>query len=326
MAEKKDYTISVVAASTASSPLSPEYMRQLTAYMEECPYLKTYEIVVADSTGGQAQALCDSLPGKVRYIAVKEGAGYIACINAAVFASCMSYVLLLRGHAIPAPDYFNKVFPVFSGINNVFGVGAPTVGRGGKTEGAKTPAVKGGNIYFQEVFPQRKPSATLFLPLGNMVVDRRKLSMCAGFCDLFFPDGYEQIDLCMRAWRLSSKCVYMPQTSCTDTSPDGDTEEHVIRTPEHVANRLMLNYLHSSGLRHFKFWARFASFYACSLVMRNPSWRSFKKSAGLFLDRYSEAHSLRKWRYKLYHSTIEMVAARFFPAMECKEFELEEKE
>ena len=318
MTEAKQKSVSVVVPTSNGRKLAAYYLPQLCAYMEEQSGVKQYEIVVTDDN--PTEDMHDMYARefeKVRYLRSKPDCGFVSNANTGIFASCMDYLLLLTDNTLPASNYFDETLPYFDSVNNVFGISATTFGVNGSDilEGARMPLLRYGNIFYADNFSASKPCTSFCLSLRNMLVDRKKLSMMGGFNLLFNPEGQENMDLSLRAWRISWKCIYTPLTSCKRIEPNKKEEpaKNIYRANTHRANQFLLNYLHSNGPSHTLFMIHWVCLFLVSFFWPTSGWRGYRKASFLFLHIFREAHSQRHWQYVQIHNTVNVVCNLFFP-------------
>ena len=148
----------------------------------------------------------------------REARGFSrSCNDGIKIAKCQLILLLDPGIKL-SPDYFEQQWKYFLGWKT-FGV----MGRVMKMnddqiiDAARMPAFSGLKIMTDYSFYTTNSSnrlLTFYLSHTNALFDAAKLKKTGGFYELLSPDCCQDMELCIRAWRVKWKCYYEHESVC----------------------------------------------------------------------------------------------------------------
>lgn len=319
MAEEKEKTVSVLIPTNNGNELARYYLPQLCAHIEECNTITDYEIVVSDtSIGDENTATQYPEMKKVRVIGAQEGLTETENLNKALFAATMNYVLILGDHILPSQSYFSEVFQLFRYTPSLFGVSSSTISTNSddRIAGPKTLDPNKNGIYFKELSPQlRKTTYTLTLSDSNMLIDRHQLCLMGGFHTFFSNEASSKDETCIRAWRSGRKCFFTANTHCkkmTTEQAENDGNSILPRKNSLIYDGIVINYLHTSRLKHLAFWLKLLLGYINSLLVRDASNTAYRNACKQFFSNTIKLYNIRKWSKMQRCEPFEKIAKGFF--------------
>ena len=205
--------ISVVIPNYNGIKLLPQILPCLYIALNNSP--EKFEVIISDdcSTDDSVSFLEENYPGII-VIKSATNKGFSPTINKGIFAAQYDYVLLLNSDVKLTPDYFKTLMRYFD-KEDTFGVMGRIVGWDDEKiqDAAKFPSFHGVKIktsgnYFAAEPVNNDWLYSMYLSGANALVDRKKLIILGGFNELFAPFYIEDVELCLRAWRLGWKCYY----------------------------------------------------------------------------------------------------------------------
>jgi GT2 family glycosyltransferase len=146
--------------------------------------------------------------------------GFSPTINKGIYASKYAFLLLLNSDVKLTKDYFISLLPYFDD-DKTFGVMGRIIGWDDNKiqDGGKYPAIHGVKIKTSGNYIPIKSKVderfySFYLSGANALVSRKKIIELGGFNELFAPFYIEDVELCLRAWRLGWKCYYEHNAIC----------------------------------------------------------------------------------------------------------------
>lgn len=212
-----------------------------------------FEIIVADdaSTDSSVEFIKKNFPF-VKIIESKTNSGFATNINRGIHAAGGRFCLALNNDVRVAPDLVEVLLVNFKMTENLFSVQPSIFNELGElTDSAKIAEVdlvlclsgfrSTGNIFKTD--QTRIPH--LFSSGACVLYDGEKLKKLGGFDEVFAPYYNEDVDLCLRAWRLGWSSVYDPQTRCVHegSATIGKLEKSGVRVIS-KSNRFLLHLRH----------------------------------------------------------------------------------
>ncbi len=214
-----------------------------------------HEVIIVDdaSTDDSVSFIKANFPLVV--ILVNEvNQGFSPTINKGIQRATKDLVFALNSDVELTREYFFLLIRYFDDAN-VFGVVGRTIGLGDERiqEGAKFPRQRASkkidpyNFFIEEPGDFKVPS--LYLSGANALMDRMKLVQLNGFDEIYAPFYYEDLDLCIRAWRAGWKCYYEHDAICRHPASATIKKYHVKKHVWIVSNRnkLILHDIHLSS-------------------------------------------------------------------------------
>ena len=310
MAKNSKYSVSVILPSTNVPLMVGGYLSKVLEFMSRQNEVDDYEVIVVDS-GKEDFTETFSIDG-VRYIKANAGSPMARTLNYGIFNARCQLLLILCDSVLPQDDYFQKTIPLFSKATNVFGVSAIVYDYETKTpvDQAYLPDIRFGTIGYRINFGALAPTYTFRLSMRNVLVDRQKIGLMGGFQNIFDLGGYVDMDTSLRAWRNSWKCIFTPETSCRKT--EQTQRPSLYRADSALTNEIILNYLHTKGFKHAKFFCMCVTLFLASTLMNSVRYKGLKNSCKMFFRRIMDAHEIRTWNYSNIHTGIKDVVDNFF--------------
>jgi GT2 family glycosyltransferase len=220
-----------------------------------------FEVIVADDASkDESAAFIENRYPQIVLVKNKINLGFSGNINTGIGLARKDLILLLNSDVQLSPDYFKAQLAYFE-REDTFGVMGRIMSMDRKViqDTAKYPSYRYGKIGSTKNYLKSNPNAetySWFMSGANSLVCRRKLNLLGGFREIFNPFYCEDVDLCLRAWRLGFKIYYEHKSVCYH--PNSETikkfpAKSVRRTAKR--NQLMLHYLHLEGFENFVFLA-----------------------------------------------------------------------
>lgn len=248
----KDLNISVVIPNYNGAHLFP---LTLPALLDALRYSgKQFEIIVVDdcSTDDSVEYLQNNFPD-ISLLSNKLNSGFSKTINKGIFAAKHELVLLLNSDVKLSSTYFTNQFHYFR-ISDTFGVMGKIIGWEDDIvqDAAKYPRFHGFKLKTSTNYLTDGKSEiySMYLSGANALVNREKLLLLGGFNELYSPFYMEDVDLCIRAWRIGWKCYFEPTSVCrhkTSSSIALKEKEIYIRTI-YNRNKMYFHAIHLQGL------------------------------------------------------------------------------
>ncbi len=259
-----------------------------------------YEVIVSDdfSTDQSTQFLQQHYP-QVQTIRNTFNRGFAPTINAGIFKAQYDYVLLLNSDVKLQSDFFKPLLPYFDEADT-FGVMGRILGWDDDViqDAAKYPSFHGVKIKTSRNYYLEQPAAedrlySMYLSGANALVCRDKLLMLQGFNELFAPYYVEDVELCLRAWRLGWKCYYDHTAVCrhkTSTSIKSKDSKQNIRVV-YNRNKMFLHAIHLQGITRLLWLLQLFSEACLQLLVGRFD---FLQSVKLFFKDYAAVSASRK--------------------------------
>ncbi|MEB2785638.1 glycosyltransferase family 2 protein [Algoriphagus persicinus] len=179
-----------------------------------------YEVIIVDDASHDDSVLfLNQEYPDITIIQNPGNKGFSYSCNLGILAAKYDLVLLLNSDVKLMPDYLEKLIPYFE-YADTFGVMGKILDKSGeKIEvAAKIPRFNGFKLKSdQQVHPNSLCTTkipTTFLSGANCLIDRKKLLELEGFDEIYSPFYIEDLDLCVRAWKLGWKCYYEHEATC----------------------------------------------------------------------------------------------------------------
>jgi GT2 family glycosyltransferase len=179
----------------------------------------TYEIIVVDdcSTDDSVDFIRTTYP-EIILIVTPENKGFAYSCNQGIAIAQHELILLLNSDVKLTPQYFEHQWKYFSRWD-AFGVMGQIKDMSGEhiQDAARVPKWNGLKLktaYFYYTDDDSNRLLTLYLSGANALIDAAKLKAIGGFYELFSPFYCEDMELCLRAWRLKWNCYYEHKAVC----------------------------------------------------------------------------------------------------------------
>lgn len=184
--------------------------------------------------------------------------GFSFSCNRGIEAAEKDLALILNSDVKLSANYFEHLWTYFES-DSTFGVMGRIIDMGGThiQDAARMPKKSGLKLktawfYYLD---EGKETYSFYLSGANALVDLKKIKELGGFNEIFSPFYCEDMELCLRAWRLNWNCFYEHRAICehelSASTKDYKTRKWVKMI--YFRNRYYLHALHLDGLRLF-FW------------------------------------------------------------------------
>ena len=272
-----------------------------------------YEIIISDdcSTDDSVTFIKNTYPDII-LLQQPANKGFSATINKGIMHAGKDLVLALNSDVKLLPDYFTAQFKYFE-RSDTFGVMGKIIGVDTDEiqDGAKYPAKKGLTLIstINYVLKEEDTSfwtPSLFLSGANALMDRKKLQELQGFDEIYSPFYKEDVDLCIRAWRLGWKCYYEGKALCrhpASTTIASYNKKKKIKTIS-LRNKIAFHNIHLQGFGRLLWNVRYMAnivfgilvfrFYYLSAFQQFLSKRTEVIASRNALDRLFKKHSIKK--------------------------------
>jgi GT2 family glycosyltransferase len=259
----------------------------------------TFEIIVVDdaSQDDTATFLKEQYPS-ITFLCNESNKGFSPTINKGIFAAQYEWVLLLNNDVKLLPNYFNALIPHLEN-KNCFGIMGKIIGYDNDQlqDSSKYPNCSllniNGTTNYQFINEANRSTIYTFMLSGaNALVNREKLLQLQGFCELYAPFYWEDVDLSIRAWKMGWQCLYEPNAICRHPASTTVKSNFKKKQTAIISNRnkLLLHSIHLSStaliLYHFKLFGK-----ALFALLRFNF--SFLKSCYLYIQLLPEALKTR---------------------------------
>lgn len=244
--------VSIVIPNFQGALLLPATLRALELALHETR--ERVEVVVCDdaSTDASVEVVRRQFPS-VRILRRETNGGFSAACNTAARAVDAPLLYFLNSDALPQPGFLEPLLPHFAD-DAVFSVMSMNVAADGRVQNPvqTTPRVRFGQLrLLHGEGLERQGSAAVLRTLGalptlygsgsSLLVRRDRFQTLDGFCELFSPFYYEDVDLGWRAWRRGWTCLFEPRSVVVHEvgATIGQTRERAWVAVRRKRNRLL---------------------------------------------------------------------------------------
>lgn len=253
-----------------------------------------FEIVISDdcSTDDSVPFLQQYPHPSVRVLENKKNKGFSPTINAGIFNSQYSHVLLLNSDVKLTPGYFNGLLRYFE-RPDTFGVMSKIIGwdddkiqDGGKVSSFHGLKIKTSGNYLPVKKEEGQWYYSMYLSGANALVDRQKLLQIGGFDELFAPFYVEDFELSLRAWRMGWKCYYDDFAVCRHKLSVSIKSNHKKKNVKVIydRNKMFLHAIHLNSFKRFQWFVQLTLEGIVYLIMLRSAWLRSLRS---FVAHYS---------------------------------------
>ncbi len=217
----------------------------------------SYEIIVPDdaSTDDSISFLKANFPDIV-IVENLTNKGFAPNINSGIFLAKYDLVFLMNSDVKLVGDYFTSQFQYFTKAST-FGVMGRIIGYDNEEiqDAAKTQyrhGLKiGANVNLVPTDPLQLWFPTLYLSGANALVKREKLMMLQGFDEAYAPFYGEDLDLCLRAWKVGWHSYYHHAAVCRHPNSVTIKKYNKKKKIQIIVyrNRFIMHAIHLSGLQ-----------------------------------------------------------------------------
>lgn len=264
----------------------PSVLQSVDAFRSACSL--PAEILVADdaSSDDTLAWLGDHFPS-VRCESSPTRCGFAPTVNRGVRAARYSSVYILNNDVALEPDTLSTLFPhlsdplVFAVTGQVYDFASGLL-RGG----AQFARFRRGFLGVHERFyvdpsgsSPSPPIFTFWASGGSTLFHRESFLALGGFEELFAPFGWEDVELCLRAWKQGFTIHYEPRSAIwhqfSSTIGSRFSRRHVHAVYER--NRLWAHWMHLDTPAQFAahFSVLFLKLLADPFALRWETWSAF---------------------------------------------------
>lgn len=294
-----NYSVSVVIPNFCGKTLLEKYLPSVIEALHYASCVSLYEIIVVDdaSTDDSVIFLKESYP-EIKLFSNEQNSGFSKTINKGIFAASFDYVLLLNSDMQLPLSFFKELNVDALFQEDFFGIFPSILDSNGANtlESQKLPRLKFGVISYKDVANESLLSNSIYLCGGCALVCREKLLAINAFDTIYSPFYYEDLDLSLRAWKHGWKSYYTPITHavhCHSATVNGYFSKDFVRTV-FIRNKLIVNYLHTSGLHRITFYLNIFLKLLVSIFIPTKSKQLFLKGFIGFIKMHDVLKERRK--------------------------------
>lgn len=236
-------------------------------------------VIVDDASSDASLQVIAGIAPDARVIERKVNGGFGEAVNEGARSMDVDLLCVCMTDMELQPDCLEKALPALS-APDVFAVGfhlktSETTGNGGVTALAFSRGL------FHAEFPGEEqpeaftgPTDIAFAVGGAMIVRKSVFDALGGFDPVYAPYGWEDIDLCYRAWRSGWRSVNEPEARGWHRHPHTSVQSHAHEQKREIIslrNRMLFvrrNFTSPSILREHARWVRLMKLRA--LLRRSP--------------------------------------------------------
>ncbi len=245
-----------------------------------------YEVIIVDdgSKDNSVEFITSNYP-QVNLVVNPQNKGFSYSCNRGIEVARYELILLLNSDVKLTPDYFEHQWKYFLRWDT-FGVMGRIIDMEGDhiQDAARSPKFNGFKIktdFFYYSDNENERLFTFYLSGANALISAEKLKQIGGFYELFSPFYCEDMELSVRAWRLTWKCYYEHNAVCRhQVSASTKNYETAKRVKSiYFRNRFYFHALHLDG------WALVAWYIQITFIDLLPKlligqtwiWSSYKQ-------------------------------------------------
>lgn len=217
-----------------------------------------YEVIVPDdaSTDLSLEFLRTNYP-QIKIVENKINRGFAPTANSGIFAATKELLFLVNSDVKLIGDYFNQQFRYFQ-KEDTFGVMGRIIGLDNDRiqDAAKQQyrfglKIGAGKNLIPKMTEKSLWFPTLYLSGANALVDRKKLMELSGLDEIYAPFYGEDLDLCLRAWKVGWKCYYEHQAICRHPNSVTIMKYNKLKEIRTIVyrNRFVMHAIHLEGIR-----------------------------------------------------------------------------
>ena len=299
----------------------PSVVQSVAAFQSTCSL--PAEILIADdaSSDDTLSWLREHFPS-VRCESSATRRGFAPTVNRGVRAARYSSVYVLNNDVALEPTTLSALLPhlsdplVFAVTGQVYDFASGLL-RGGAQYGKFRRGFLGVHerLYVDPSDScSSAPLLTLWASGGSTLFDREKFLALGGFEELFAPFGWEDVEICLRAWKQGLTIHFEPRSSIwhqfSSTIGSRHSRHHVRAVYER--NRLWAHWMHLDTPRQFAahFFVLFLKLLADPFALRWETWSAFLQALrGLPAIRARRKELLARRRASLV-SILQLLAAQ----------------
>ena len=299
----------------------PSVVQSVDAFQSTCS-LPAEIFVADDASSDDTPAWLRAHFPSVRCESSPTRCGFAPTVNRGVRAARYSAVYVLNNDVALEPDTLSSLLPHLSDPFVFAVTGQVHDFASGLLRGAVQLArFRRGFLGIHERLyvnaSDSSPSApflTLWASGGSTLFDREKFLALGGFEELFAPFGWEDVELCLRAWKQGFTIHYEPRSSIwhqfSSTIGSRHSRRHVRAVYER--NRLWAHWMHLDTPRQFAahFSILFLKLLADPFAFRWETWSAFLQALRGLSNIRARRRDLLARRRVLLTSVQQLLAAQ----------------
>jgi GT2 family glycosyltransferase len=211
-------------------------------------------IVVDDASADESVDFIRASYPQVKLIINPHNKGFSFSCNRGIEAAGNELILLLNSDVKLTPDYFEHQWKYFADADT-FGVMGRIIGMGDDNiqDAARIPKLNGLKLKTDYFYYTTNPDDrlyTFYLSGANALIDAKKLKSIGGFFEIFSPFYCEDMELCLRAWRLNWKSYYEHEAVCRHQVSASTKNYKTARWVKTIyyRNRFYMHAIHLNGI------------------------------------------------------------------------------
>lgn len=211
-------------------------------------------IVIDDASTDESVAFIRTSYPQVNLIVNPHNKGFSYSCNRGIEAAGNELILLLNSDVKLTPDYFEHQWKYFA-ADDTFGVMGRIIGMDDDNiqDAARIPKLNGLKLKTDYFYYTTNPADrlyTFYLSGANALIDAQKLKSIGGFFEIFSPFYCEDMELCLRAWRLNWKSYYEHAAVCRHQVSASTKNYKTTRWVKTIyyRNRFYMHAIHLNGI------------------------------------------------------------------------------
>jgi GT2 family glycosyltransferase len=267
------------------------------------------EVVLVDdaSSDDSVEWLRQKMP-QVRLVVHEKNTGFPDSANDGFQAATHPWVMLLSSDMVPEPGCIEHMFALLQTSEDILSISGPQIEPDGKLLCARFRGHfwRGSlRVRDHEQQPETVDGRVLHQFQNAVGLYRRENFLAVGgFCSLFTPFYFEEVDLSYRAWKLGYRILYCPEAKIRHFTDDSAICAAHKRRERRAQHRIHQYYMFWKNVNH----PRWMLLHALSLLIRLPiswlwaDWAFYRALAGFWKNRQE---ILKKRRWILAHAKLD---------------------
>lgn len=275
-------TISVIIPNYNGRQLLEDYLPHTFQTLDETG--AAYEVIVIDDCSkDDSVAFIRQHYPQIKLLQNDKNRGFSYTCNHGIKVAQYELTFLLNSDIKLLPGYFAPLWKYFD-RPDTFGVTGRMIDMEGDRiqDAARMPGFSGYKIktkYFYYCDAADARTLTFYLSGANALVSTEKLKAMDGFDEIYSPFYYEDMDLCIRAWRAGWVCYYDHAAICRHK---GSATTKSIKPAWvksiYYRNRFFVHAIHLEGFARLMWFlqATFTDVLPKLIIGRAWVWKSYK--------------------------------------------------
>lgn len=311
--------LSIVVTNYNGRSILESYLPQV---IEAAAAFPGSEILVLDdaSTDDSVAWLRQAMP-EVRVVVHEVNTGFPEAANDGFRAATHPWVVLLSSDMVPEPGCLERMYELLQTSEDILSISGPQIEPDDrKLCGRFRGHFRRGSLRVRD--HEEQPEITrgeIFHQFQNAVGMYRRQNFLdlGGFCGLFAPFYFEEVDLSFRAWKLGYRILYCPEAAIRHYTDDSSISAAHKTRERKAQHRIHQYYMFWKNISH----PRWILLHLLSLGIRIPiswtwgDWAFYRALAGGWRNRAALLEK-RRWiqeRAQLDDDQVLDLSARTFP-------------